>query len=74
MLENSNFSDIVCRELNIDAPSPDLTEWNEMLNRIKNRNSSVTIGLVGEYVQLHDAYLSVAEAIRHAGYEKRELR
>ena len=67
MLENSNFSDIVCRELNIDAPSPDLTEWNEMLNRIKNRNSSVTIGLVGKYVQLHDAYLSVAEAIRHAG-------
>ena len=60
MLENSNFSDIVCRELNIDAPSPDLTEWNEMLNRIKNRNSSVTIGLVGKYVQLHDAYLSVA--------------
>lgn len=50
MLENSNFSDIVCRELNIDAPSPDLTEWNEMLNRIKNRNSSVTIGLVGKYV------------------------
>lgn len=69
MLENSNFSDIVCRELNIDAPSPDLTDWNEMLNRIKNRNSSVTIGLVGKYVQLHDAYLSVAEAIRHAGYE-----
>lgn len=69
MLENSNFSDIVCRELNIDAPKPDLTDWNDMLERIKNRSREVTIGLVGKYVQLHDAYLSVAEAIRHASYE-----
>ncbi len=69
MLERSNFSDIVCRELNIDAPKPDLTEWNQMLTRIKNRDKEVTIGLVGKYVQLHDAYLSVAEAISHAGYE-----
>ena len=69
MLESSNFSDIVCRELKIDAPAPDLSDWNEMLKRIKNRDKEVTIGLVGKYVQLHDAYLSVAEAIRHAGYE-----
>lgn len=69
MLENSNFSDIVCRELSIDAPKPDLADWKDMLARIKNRRREVTIGLVGKYVQLHDAYLSVAEAIRHAGYE-----
>ncbi|MDD6283882.1 MAG: CTP synthase [Firmicutes bacterium] len=69
MLERSHFSDIVCRELGIDAPKPDLTDWNKMLERIKNRSRSVTIGLVGKYVQLHDAYLSVAEALRHAGYE-----
>ena len=68
MLEKSNFSQIVCRELVIDAPRIDLREWNEMLDRIKNRTRSVTIGLVGKYVQLHDAYLSVAEALRHAGY------
>ena len=68
MLEKSNFSQIVCRELGIDAPQIDLREWNEMLDRIKNRTRSVTIGLVGKYVQLHDAYLSVAEALRHAGY------
>ena len=68
MLEKSNFSQIVCRELGIDAPRIDLREWNEMLDRIKNRTRSVTIGLVGKYVQLHDAYLSVAEALRHAGY------
>ncbi|MDD6146267.1 MAG: CTP synthase [Oscillospiraceae bacterium] len=69
MLEKSNFSSVVCRELNIDAPEPDLKEWEMMVERIKNRNKEVEIGLVGKYVQLHDAYLSVAEALRHAGYE-----
>lgn len=69
MLEKQNFSDIVLRELHINAPKPDLTEWSAMIERIKNRDKLVTIGLIGKYVQLHDAYLSVAEALRHAGYE-----
>ena len=68
MLEKSNFSAIVCRELGISAPEIDLSDWNHMLERIHSRNKKVTIGLVGKYVQLHDAYLSVAEALRHAGY------
>ncbi len=68
MLEKSNFSSVVCRELGIDAPAPDLTEWEQMVERIKSADKHVTIGLVGKYVQLHDAYLSVAEALRHAGY------
>ncbi len=68
MLEKNRFSDIVCRELGINAPEPNLSDWNEMLERIRNRTKKVTIGLVGKYVQLHDAYLSVAEALRHAGY------
>ena len=68
MLEKANFSSVVCRELNIDAPAPDLTEWTNLVDRIKNRKHMVHIGLVGKYVQLHDAYLSVAEAMRHAGY------
>ena len=68
MLEKSHFSEVVCRELGIDAPAPDLTEWTDMVRRIKNREKEVHIGLVGKYVQLHDAYLSVAEAMRHAGY------
>ena len=68
MLEKSNFSQIVCRELGIDAPNIDMREWNEMLDKIHSRTKTVTIGLVGKYVQLHDAYLSVAEALRHAGY------
>ena len=68
MLEKSHFSAIVCRELGISAPEIDLTDWNTMLERIHSRSRKVTIGLVGKYVQLHDAYLSVAEALRHAGY------
>ena len=69
MLEKQNFSGIVCRELNIDAPKIDLTEWNTMLHKIDTRDKTVTVGLVGKYVQLHDAYLSVAEALRHAGFD-----
>ena len=68
MLEKGHFSDIVCRELGLHVPEPDLTEWNAMLDTIHRRNKSVTIALVGKYVKLHDAYLSVAEALRHAGY------
>lgn len=68
MLERSDFSKVVCRELGIDAPEPDLSEWTKMVGRINSLTKSVTIGLVGKYVELHDAYLSVAEALRHAGY------
>lgn len=68
MLEKNHFSDIVCRELGINAGKPDLSDWMDMLDKIKNRNKKVTIGLVGKYVKLHDAYLSVVEALRHAGY------
>lgn len=68
MLEKNNFSQIVCRELHIKADEPDMNEWLEMLDNIKNRSRKCTIGLVGKYVKLHDAYLSVVEALRHAGY------
>ncbi len=68
MLEKSNFSSVVCRELNIQAKDADLSEWTKMVDTIKTRKDTVEIGLVGKYVQLHDAYLSVAEALRHAGY------
>lgn len=68
MLEKSNFSDVVCRELGIKAEKPNLENWTQMVDKIKNRKKTVSIGLVGKYVGLHDAYLSVAEALRHAGY------
>ena len=69
MLEKSNLSWIVCRELSINAGPCDMAEWTEMLKRVACRRRKVTIGLVGKYVKLHDAYLSVAEALRHGGYE-----
>ena len=68
MLERSHFSGVVCRELGLDVPEPDLTEWTDMVETIKSRTLNVNIGLVGKYVALHDAYLSVAEALRHAGF------
>ncbi|MCI9476663.1 CTP synthase [Anaerovoracaceae bacterium 41-7] len=69
MLEKAGLSWIVCRELGINAGPCEMEDWNKMLTRIENRSKSVTIGLVGKYVKLHDAYLSVAEALRHGGYE-----
>ena len=68
MLERSQLSSIVCRELGLSTPPPDLTEWKQMVEKIHSRGKTVSIGIVGKYVQLHDAYLSVAEALRHAGY------
>ncbi len=69
MLEEKNFSDIVCRELNLNCQKGDMSEWADMLERINSRNKEVKIAIVGKYVQLHDAYLSVAEALNHGGYE-----
>ena len=68
MLERQSFSAIVCRELGLETPAPDLADWTEMVARVKSASKHVTVGLVGKYVQLHDAYLSVAEALRHAAY------
>ena len=68
MLEEQDFSLIVCRELGLWTRSPELGEWRALVERIHHPTRRVTIGLVGKYVQLHDAYLSVAEALRHAGY------
>lgn len=69
MLENSNFSDIICRELKLDAPKPELSSWRNLIERIKNIKQTVKIALVGKYIKLHDAYLSVLEALYHGGYE-----
>ncbi len=69
MLEKSGFSGVVCRELGLSVPEADLTEWKEMVDRINKAGSRhVEIGLVGKYTGLHDAYLSVAEALHHAGF------
>ena len=69
MLEEANFSSIVCRELSLETAPCDLKEWTALVEKIKSQKKEVQIGLVGKYVQLHDAYLSVAEALQHAGYQ-----
>ena len=68
MLEDEDFSLVVCRELGLWTRAPELSEWRTLVQRIEHLDKRVCIGLVGKYVQLHDAYLSVAEALRHAGY------
>ena len=68
MLEQHHFSDIVCRELHLEAPPPDLSEWTALVRQIRSPKETVRVALVGKYVKLHDAYLSVMEALRHGGY------
>lgn len=69
MLEDQDIAKVVCDKLSLPYREPDLNDWRELVSRIKSANQKVTIGLVGKYVQLHDAYLSVAEALAHGSFE-----
>lgn len=69
MLEKNGLADTVVRELQLSCGEPDLADWKDMVRRIHLERGRTEIALVGKYVALHDAYLSVAEALRHAGYE-----
>lgn len=66
-LEKEGLANAICRHLKLSEAEPDLAEWTQMVRRAENAHRKVTIGLVGKYVELHDAYLSVAEALRHGG-------
>jgi CTP synthase len=65
-LRNEGLDDIVVNHLKLNAP--DMSEWEALLNRIQNLEKTVEIAIVGKYVALHDAYLSVVESLSHAGY------
>lgn len=67
-LHKQHIDDIILEHFKISAPEADMSEWNGLINKIRNLNGSVDIALVGKYVQLHDAYLSVNEALKAAGY------
>ena len=69
MLEAAGLTNVVCRQLHLETPASDLTEWKELISRIATRSKTCTIALVGKYVKLHDAYLSVMESLYHAGFE-----
>ena len=67
LLQKEGLDEIVCRKLGLSRPAADMTRWAAMVSDIKNASREVTIALVGKYVQLHDAYLSVEESLFHAG-------
>ncbi len=67
MLEKEGLAEVVCKRLGLECVAPDLTDWLAMVDRVRHISGKVRIGLVGKYVELRDAYLSVAEALRHGG-------
>lgn len=74
-LRKEGLDDIVVSHLKLDAPAPDMTEWENLVRRIHSITGSVEIAIVGKYVALHDAYLSIVEALGHAGIDaEREVK
>ena len=67
-MEKEHLAEIVCESLNLDYPEPDLDDWKAMVKSAKNPTKEVTVALVGKYIALHDAYISVVESLKHAGY------
>ena len=67
LLEQEGLADRVCEKLGLSVPAPDLSEWQAMVDKIHAASRPVEIALVGKYVELHDAYLSVVESLFHAG-------
>ena len=69
MLHENGLDTVVCRELGLAVPEPDLAGWRELVGKITGPKRDVSIGIVGKYVKLPDAYLSVIESLHHAGFE-----
>ncbi|MBS4175396.1 CTP synthase [Bacillus sp. FJAT-49736] len=67
-LQEQNLDQIVCDHLKIQCNDADMTEWIQLVDRVRNLKKTTKIALVGKYVELQDAYLSVVEALKHAGY------
>ena len=66
-MEKENLAQVVCESLHLPCPEPDLSDWTHMVEALRHPNKEVTIALVGKYTQLHDAYLSDVEALKHGG-------
>ena len=67
-LEEAGLGEFLVEEFGLQRQAPEMAEWQALVSRIKRRRSEVTIGLVGKYVELHDAYISVTESLQHAGW------
>ena len=66
-MEQENLAKVVSESLKLDCPEPDLTDWKQMVNDLRHPTQEVRIALVGKYTALHDAYISVVEALKHGG-------
>ncbi|MCI8550746.1 MAG: CTP synthase [Lachnospiraceae bacterium] len=66
-MEQEHLAEVACKCLSLNCPAPDLEDWISMINAWKHPQKKVTVALVGKYIQLHDAYISVVEALRHGG-------
>lgn len=66
-MEKEKLADVVCKALHLDCKEPNLSDWIQMVDLLHNPNHEVTVALVGKYIQLHDAYLSVVESLKHGG-------
>lgn len=64
-MEKEHLADIACECLDLDCPTPDLSAWETMVDNLKHPKNDVTVALVGKYIQLHDAYISVVESLKH---------
>ncbi|GEN54786.1 CTP synthase [Halobacillus faecis] len=67
-LQEQKLDELTCQHFGLDLPPADMTEWNKLIDQVKNLQHKTTIALVGKYVELPDAYISVVEALKHAGF------
>ena len=70
-MEDEHLAEVACQCLNLPCPEPDLAEWRAMIDAWKHPEREVTVALVGKYIQLHDAYISVVESLKHGGVASR---
>lgn len=70
-MEKERLAQVVCESLKLDCPEPDLSDWTAMVESLRSPADEINIALVGKYIQLHDAYISVVEALKHGGISNR---
>ena len=68
-LQDQKLDQIVCEHLKLDCGAADMSEWKKLVEKVQTLSKTTKIALVGKYVELQDAYISVAEALKHAGYQ-----
>ena len=71
VMEEEHLAQVACECLNLPCPEPDLKDWTAMIDAWKHPEKDVTVALVGKYTQLHDAYISVVEALKHGAVANR---